>query len=312
MTAQQSAHPALRAPAVTVCIPTRARPTGLERLLSSLLDQRHAPSFDVLVVDNDPARSAEAVSRRYAGRLTITYALETKPGVSSVRNRCVALSRAPLIAFIDDDEWAEPGWLAALHDKMANPAVAAAVGIRTFVFAEDVPLHRRSCVLFNLPRFEDGEALPWPDTLIGNCCLRKSALPDAAHPFDTDLDLVGGEDSHLFAQIIASGGRVVGARAALTREYLSAHRTTLGDLLGRAFRSGGAGIEIDWRDKPVWRRLGFCAEATARFLANVWFAAFAWPGRREYSFQRAVIAAGWAGRASRLMGWRFREFRRVR
>ena len=150
MTAQQRPPQILREPAVTVCIPTRARPTGLERLLSSLLDQCRAPSFDVLVVDNDPARSAEAVIRRYADRLAITYAVETKPGVSSVRNRCVALSRAPLIAFIDDDEWAEPEWLAALHEKMTDPVVAAAVGIRTFVFAEDVPLHRRSCILFNL------------------------------------------------------------------------------------------------------------------------------------------------------------------
>jgi succinoglycan biosynthesis protein ExoM len=297
---------------VTVCIPTRGRPTGLERVLSSLLGQRQAPSFDVLVVDNDPARSAEAVSRRYADRLAITYAVESRPGVSSVRNRCVALSRAPLIAFIDDDEWAEPEWLASLHAKMADPGVAAAVGIRTFVFAEDVPLHRRSCILFNLPGFEDGQALPWPDALIGNCCLRRSALPDPVRPFDPDLNLVGGEDSHLFAQIIASGGRVVGARGAVTREYRSAHRTTLGDLLGRAFRNGGTGIEIDWRDKPTWRRLGFWAEATARFLANVCFAALAWPGRREYAFQRAVIAAGWAGRASRLMGWRFREFRKIK
>lgn len=299
-------------PDVTVCIPTRGRPTGLERLLSSLLDQREAPRFDVLVVDNDPARSAEAVSQRYADRLAITYAMEGRPGVSSVRNRCVALARAPLIAFIDDDEWAEPDWLAALHAKMADPGVAAAVGIRTFVFAEDVPLHRRSCILFNLPGFEDGQALPWPDALIGNSCLRRSALPDALRPFDPELNLVGGEDSHLFAQIIARGGRIVGARGAVTREYRSAHRTGLGDLLGRAFRNGGTGIEIDWRNKPAWRRMGFWAEANARFLANVCFALFAWPGRREYSFQRAIIAAGWAGRASRLMGWRFREFRKFK
>ena len=296
---------------VTVCIPTRGRPTGLERLLSSLLGQHQAPRFDVLVVDNDPARSAEAVCQRYAEQLAITYAVEARPGVSSVRNRCVALSRAPLIAFIDD-EWAEPDWLAALHAKMADPGVAVAVGIRTFVFAEDVPLHRRSCILFNLPRFEDGQAVPWPEALIGNSCLRRSSLPDPVRPFDPDLNLVGGEDSHLFAQIIANGGRIVGARGALTREYRSAQRTGLGDLLGRAFRSGGTGIEIDWRDKPVWRRLGFWAEANARFLANVCFAMLAWPSRREYSFQRAVIAAGWAGRASRLMGWRFREFRKFK
>ncbi len=293
---------------VTICIPTRGRPTDLERLLSSLLGQRGAPRFDVLVVDNDSARSAEAVVARYADRLAITYAVEEKPGLSNARNRCVALTRAPLLAFIDDDEWAEPDWLAQLHAKMSDPAVAAAVGIRTFVFAEDVPLHRRRCTLFNLPVFEDGAVLPWRDALIGNSCLRRAALPDPAHPFDPDLNFVGGEDSHLFAEIIARGGRIVGARGAITREYRSARRTTRRDLLGRAFRAAGTGVEIDWRDRPLWRRMSFALEAGARFLANLCVAALAWPGRREYAFQRAIVAAGWAGRASRLVGWRFQEF----
>jgi glycosyltransferase involved in cell wall biosynthesis len=297
---------------VTICIPTRGRPTGLERLLSSLLDQRGALAFDVLVVDNDPGRSAEAVAARYADRLAIAYAVEANPGLSNVRNRCVALCQSPLLAFIDDDEWAEPDWLAQLHAKMSDPGVAAAVGVRTFVFAEDVPPHRRSCTLFNLPSFKDGEVLPWREALIGNSCIRRTALPNAMHPFDPDLNFTGGEDSHLFAQIIAEGGCIVGARGAVTREYRSAHRMTRRDLLGRAFRAAGTAVEIDWREKPVWRRICFALEALARFLANLCFAAFAWPRRREYAFQRAVIAAGWAGRASRLVGWRYQEFRRTK
>lgn len=297
---------------VTVCIPTCCRPTGLERLLSSLIGQRAAPPFDVLVVDNDPSRSAEAVVRRYADRLAIDYATEARPGVSSVRNSCVALSRAPLLAFIDDDEWAEPDWLAALCEKMADPGVAAAVGIRTFVFAEDVPLHRRSCVLFRVPTLEDGQALAWNQTLIGNACLRRSALPDQKRPFDPELNFIGGEDSHLFARIIEQGGRVVAACGAVTREYRSAQRTRLRDLLGRAYRHGGTGVEIDWRDKPAWRRLGFAAGSAIRFLGNACFAVSTWFTRREYSFQRAVIAAGWAGRACRIVGWRFHEYRQAK
>ncbi len=298
--------------AVTVCIATRNRPTGLERLLSSLLSQRSAPPFDVLVVDNDPRGSARALVERYSDRLAISYAAEIRPGVSSVRNRCVSQSRAPLLAFIDDDEWAEPEWLAALCEKMADPSVAAAIGIRTFVFAEDVPLHRRTCVLFDVPVLEDGQTLVWNQTLIANACLRRSALPDAMHPFDPALNLIGGEDSHLFAQIIGKGGRVVAACRAVTREYRSAQRTTLRDLLGRAYRHGATGVEIEWEGKPGWRRLGFAIGSAVRFLGNACFAVSTWLTRREYSFQRAVIAAGWAGRAGRIAGWRFQEYRQVR
>ncbi len=296
---------------VTVCIATCRRPTGLERLLSSLLNQRDAPSFDVLVVDNDPACSARAVIARYSGRLAIAYDCEPKRGVASVRNRCVTLSRAPLLAFIDDDEWAEPYWLAALCEKMRDATVAAAVGVRTFVFAEDVPMHRRSCVLFEVARFADGELLAWRDTSIANACIRRSALPHPKSPFDSALNLVGGEDSHLFAAIIARGGRVVGARDAVTREYRSARRAAALGLLGRAFRHGGTGVEIDWHGKPVWRRLGFAFAAAVRFAGNLCFAVASWPGRREYSFQRAIIAAGWAGRAGRVFGWRLSEYRRL-
>lgn len=298
--------------AVTVCVATRNRPSGLERLLSSLGSQRNAPSFDVLVVDNDPDRSAEKLVNRYADRLAITYAVEIRQGVSSVRNRCVSLSRAPLIAFIDDDEWAEPDWLAALCRKMEDPGVAAAVGLRTFVFDEDVPLHRRSCVLFHVPALEDGQALVWNQTLIGNACLRRSALPDAMHPFDPALNLIGGEDSHLFAQIIGQGGRVVAACGAVTREFRSAQRTTLRELLGRAYRHGATGVEIDWAEKPAWRRLGFAIGSVVRFLGNACFAMSTWLTRREYAFQRAIIAAGWAGRAGRIAGWRFQEYRQAR
>jgi succinoglycan biosynthesis protein ExoM len=296
---------------VTVCIATCRRPTGLERLLSSLLNQHDAPPFDVIIVDNDPTCSARPVIARYTGRLAITYDCEPQRGISSVRNRCVALSRAQLLAFIDDDEWAEPYWLAALVEKMQDPSISAAVGVRTYVFAEDVPVHRRTCLLFAVPRFADGEPLPWPLTSIANACIRRSALPHNRNPFDPSLNLIGGEDSHLFAGIIARGGRVVGARDAVTREYRSGRRAAAFGLLGRAFRHGGTGVEIDWHDKPAWRRLGFAFNAAVRFAGNLCFAIVSWPGRREYSFQRAIIAAGWAGRAGRVLGWRFSEYRRV-
>src|SRR5471032_84020 len=98
---------------VSVCVSTRARPAGLEILLGSLAAQRDAPPFEVVVIDNDLAGSARPVADRFADCLTIVYDVEPVPGVSTARNRSVARSRAPLLAFIDDDERAEPGWLAA-------------------------------------------------------------------------------------------------------------------------------------------------------------------------------------------------------
>jgi succinoglycan biosynthesis protein ExoM len=294
---------------VSVCIPTRARPADLERLLTSLTEQCDSPVFEVIVVDNDPAETARPVARRFAACLSPVYAVEAAVGVSSARNRCVALSRAPLLAFIDDDEIADPLWLAELYAKMADPGVAAAVGIRRFIFSADVAMHRRACAVFHVAEFADGQDLAWWQALIGNSCLRRSALPDGERSFDTALNLTGGEDSHFFARMIARGHRVVGASRALTHEFRSAERTTLGDIFRRAIRSGGTGFEIDWLGRPLWRRATFAAEAGLRCLANIVLAGCRfWD--RQYSFARLVIAAGWAGRALGLVGFRMREFAR--
>ena len=72
---------------VSVCIATRGRPAGLARLLESLAGQQGAPPFETVVVDNDPAGSARAVTERFSDRLAIVYDIEPVPGVSSARNR---------------------------------------------------------------------------------------------------------------------------------------------------------------------------------------------------------------------------------
>jgi glycosyltransferase involved in cell wall biosynthesis len=296
---------------ISVCIATRGRPAGLETLLSSLVAQRDAPAFEVIVVDNDPAGSARAVAARFTDRLAMTYATEATPGVSSARNRSVALSSAPLLAFIDDDERAEPGWLAALNAKMSDPTVAAAVGVVHFIFAEDVPIHRRECALYKVLDFEDGQDLEWWGTWIGNSCLRRSRLPDPVAPFDPSLNLIGGEDSHLFAAMIAKGARVVAARHALTYEYRSADRMRLRDILARTFRGAGTSIEIDWNTRPVGSRVRYAIVSAVRGPLNLLVAMLAWFPAPTFALRRLVMATTWAGRLARLAGWHYKEYRKA-
>jgi succinoglycan biosynthesis protein ExoM len=297
---------------VSVCVSTRARPAGLEILLGSLAAQRDAPPFEVVVIDNDLAGSARPVADRFADCLTIVYDVEPVPGVSTARNRSVARSRAPLLAFIDDDERAEPGWLAALYAKMADPRVAAAIGVVRFEFADDVPADRRDCGQFGVLEFEDGQALPWWGTWIGNSCVRRAALPDPLSPFDPALNLVGGEDSHLFAVMLAKGAHIVAARGAETWEYRTIDRMGLRQILGRALRGGATEVEIEWPARGPLSRLRFVAMSALNCLVNLFVTAIAWFPAPGFALQRLVIATGWAGRLARLAGWRYREYRIVR
>src|SRR5690242_19546117 len=291
---------------VSVCIATRNRPAGLESLLESLAAQRGAPAFDVIVIDNDPAGSARAVTGRFACRLPVSYDIEPVPGVSSARNRGVAISRAPLLAFIDDDERAEPDWLASLHAKMADPGVAAAIGVVRFHFADDVPRYRRECGLYKDLNSSDGEQLAWWGTWIGNSILRRSCLPDP--PFDPALNLVGGEDSHLFARMIAEGACIVAARQAITHEFRTADRMRLTNLLGRALRGGATDVEIDWQERRIRARVRYGVQSALICLLNFPLALLCWLPARAFALRRLMAAVSYAGRLGRLLAWRHREY----
>src|SRR5690606_949366 len=103
---------------VAVVIPTLRRPDSLERALRSVFAQAGAPDrlAAVVIADNDPGGSAAALVDRLRGEapVPLTYAHAPVPGVATARNVGLAATDAPLIAFLDDDEAASPGWLAAL------------------------------------------------------------------------------------------------------------------------------------------------------------------------------------------------------
>ena len=118
-------------PTCSVVICTYKRTDVLDAALQSVMEQTLPPKcYEVLVIDNDSAASAEALvrQRQEKAKVSLTYAVEIKPGLSSARNRGVALSRGSIIVFIDDDAEASPGWLASLLDAFKEETVWAAGG----------------------------------------------------------------------------------------------------------------------------------------------------------------------------------------
>lgn len=107
---------------ISVVVPTRGAGPGLERCLRSVLAQRRAAD-EILVVDNGPG-SLDAGALPQGVRL----AREPRRGVEHARNRGLREARGEIVAFLDDDCLASPGWLAALEACFADPAVAAAGG----------------------------------------------------------------------------------------------------------------------------------------------------------------------------------------
>lgn len=250
---------------VAILMPTLRRPNSLERALRSLFAQTGVSDRVqcIVVVDNDPAISARdrVESLKPACPWPLVYVSEPTPGVARARNAGLAATDAPLIAFLDDDEAASPGWLAALLTAQVETGADAVFG----PIAGRAP-EAAEWLKPYLERFfgRDGPAqtgvvdTPWG---CGNSLLvRATALPGTA-PFSTSADQTGGEDDLLFSGLKARGGTFGWAADAWVEEFAPPHRATLNYTLARAFAYGQgpsqtAAHERNWAGVLRWMVIG--------------------------------------------------------
>ena len=299
---------------VAVCVPTHRRPASLRRLLRALDAQAlpaPAPAVEILVVDNDAAGSARAVVAACAPglRWPVRYAVEAERGISAARNRLVALAAdADWLAWVDDDEEPEPGWLAALlraADEHGADAVAGPVPPR---FAAPPPAWVLRGRFFHLPRHATGTPLPAEQAGMGNALVSAAAFRALGHPpFDPALGLTGGEDTLFFLRAAQAGLRLVWADDAVAHEDVPRERVRVLWLLRRAYRTGSAWAACERRMRPGARTaavragkgVGWMASGALRIAASpVGGAAMAADGAWRI-FRGAGNLAGIAG-----LGWR--------
>ncbi|WP_245279227.1 glycosyltransferase family 2 protein [Mesorhizobium loti] len=293
-----------------MCIATHRRPEGLARLLESLSVQVGAPDFEVIVVDNDVDGSAQAVCDRFVGDLALTYCRETVPGVAATRNRAVAIAAGEFLAFIDDDEWAEPDWLGSLHGTLTATGADAAFGNIANLFAPDVAPHIRTSGMFETFDFADGAELRWWQTRTGNALVRRAALPDRVAPFDLGYGLTGGEDTHLFKAMLDRGARLVWSSGALVGSLHSSSNANMGWLLRRALRYGGTGAEIEWLHLPLRRRVKLGLRCIRPAVRDLGLAALRWRSDKAGATKLLVSGTMSAGRLLRLLGRRVEIYKR--
>jgi succinoglycan biosynthesis protein ExoM len=294
---------------VSVCIATHRRPAGLERLLRSLAAQEGAPAFEVVVVDNDARRSGEAVARHFSDRLDLIYLAEPIRGISRARNRAVAESRGSFLAFIDDDTWATPRWLASLDAKAEEFFADVVIGPVTILFAENVPDYIRSCCLFDRAVVADGTAVPRYLAHTNNSYVRRSALLDQTSPFASAFDLTGGEDVDLFSRMIDHGALVVGTASAGVFEDRPAHRANLRWVFRRALRNGTLFAGTERSRMSTRHRVSLGLGASSRAIACGISGIAAWRKDRRIATDRLITMADEIGKIAGLFGYRVQEYR---
>lgn len=215
-------------PHATIVVCTRNRPTELERCLDAL-GRQHYPRFDILVVDNGPGRDGVADLCRARGVACIR---EPQPGLTRARNLGARAARGPLVAYIDDDAVAEPGWLEALAAEFADPRVAAVAGQTRYMLSkgDSLDLTDRDAPGHPVPRARlvvDADTPGWFALACfggigdGNTMAFRREVLTGSVRFDERIGrgraIDGGDEHVAFMSLISDGYRVVRAPAAVVR-----------------------------------------------------------------------------------------------
>jgi glycosyltransferase involved in cell wall biosynthesis len=120
---------------ISAIICTHNRDTYLGAAIDSLLAQDFTANFEVVVVDNGSTDSTRAVVEQRAADSRLKYIFEPKIGLSIARNTGAEAAQADILAYLDDDAVASPGWLQVLYTTyQSNPQLAIAGGKVTLLW----------------------------------------------------------------------------------------------------------------------------------------------------------------------------------
>lgn len=104
----------MNTPAVSIVVPTFARPAQLRRCLDGIVRLQAATfSFEVVVVDDGGPEPLDTLIASCAQGLDVRLIRQSRGGPAAARNAGVALARGRILAFIDDDCTPAADWLSA-------------------------------------------------------------------------------------------------------------------------------------------------------------------------------------------------------
>ncbi|MFP4501127.1 MAG: glycosyltransferase family 2 protein [Candidatus Hydrogenedentota bacterium] len=254
---------------ITVVVCTYTRANYLRRALESLVRQE-TPDFtyEVVVVDDEstddtPAVVAEADAH---APIPVRYVLQPgREGLAHVRNRGVAEMQGDWLAFFDDDQLAEPGWLRQLLQVARDHDARLVGGPRRLHLPEETMAQlgpvSRSLLGENLytgpPTVLNGKELP----TTGNLLIGREVI-DNVGAFDPKFS--GNEDTEFLQRARAAGYAIWTAPEAMCAHLIPQYRTETAYFRWTSLRWGYGFAGIDWKNHGTMKMLAYAAARLAQ------------------------------------------------
>jgi glucosyl-dolichyl phosphate glucuronosyltransferase len=239
---------------ITIAVPTHNRSQLLRATLASLEEQRLPVGVEAecVVVDNRSTDDTRSIVPRFAAQsaLPTRYVYEGGAGSSYARNRAIEEARGDYILFIDDDAVAERDWAAEMLSEIERRQLDVGCGMVLPRWCREPPawlgpmLYVRLAVhdAARLALASPGECDTIHNYFSANVGFRRQTF-EIFGTFRGDLGVVGGnpisgEDTELFARIMAKGGTVGFIPSARVHHIIQPERMRRSYLLRKSFAFG--------------------------------------------------------------------------
>ena len=232
---------------ISVCICTFQRPNLLRKLLARLEQQQTNGqfAFSVVVTDNDSRQSAQCVVAEFAAtsRIAVKYSCEPRQNIALARNEALSHATGHFVAFIDDDEYPEDGWLAAMLEACERYQAAGVLGPVRPRFEEPPPRWIIDGRFWDRPEHGTGWIMDWQECRTGNVLFRRHILDGVQEVFNP-IFATGAEDTDFFRRMTGLGHVFRWCNEGVVYETVPKERCTRSYMLKRAMLRGRHSVNL--------------------------------------------------------------------